>query len=272
MNIPAQPTNQGLRSFVAITFAWSWLFWLPAVLSTAGWFELPEIVAFVLGIIAVFGPSVAAFVLVYRHEGRGGVGRLWKRGWRWGAGKRWILPVLLLLPGITVLTAWLMTLRGESLQMEHAVPLAMVAPVFLLIYLFTALPEEYGWRGYALNRLQVRWNALVASIILGAVWGLWHLPLHFIQGTVQEVIPVWQFTVQAVVLAVLYTWVYNNTRGSILAVALLHAVGNISAAALPYWVSDTGRVVHFGLLAAVVIVVIVIWGPKTLVRKPEFKK
>ena len=269
MNIPAQPTNQGLRSFFAITFAWSWLFWMPAVLSTAGWFELPEVVAFVLGIIAVFGPSVAAFVLIYRHEGRSGVGRLWKRGWRWGGGKRWLLPVLLLLPGITVLTVLLMALLGEPLQMEHAVPPAMVVPVFILIYLFNALPEEYGWRGYALDRLQARWNALVSSIILGAVWGLWHLPLHFIQGTVQEVIPVWQFTAVHMVVAVLYTWVYNNTWGSVLAVTLLHAVGNISAVALPYWVSNVGRLVQFGLLAAVAIVIIVIWGPKTLVRRSE---
>ncbi len=77
----------------------------------------------------------------------------------------------------------------------------------------------------------------------------------------------WQFTAQTVVLAVFYTWVYNNTRGSVLAVALLHAVGNISAATLPYWVSDVGRLAHFGVLAATALAVSAIWGPKTLTRE-----
>jgi uncharacterized protein len=247
--------------FVAITFGWSWLFWLPAVLVTAGWLELPGIVPPVLGVIAVFGPSVAAFGLTFRWEGKQGALRLWKRGWSWRHGRRWLVPVLLLLPGVTVLTVGAMALLGEPLQMQHALPLAMVVPVFLLIYLLSALPEEYGWRGYALDRLQARWGPLVSSVVLGVIWGLWHLPLHFIAGSVQEVIPVWQFTAQTVVLAVLYTWVYNHTSGSVLAAALLHAVGNISAATLPYWVSESGRLINFAILLVAVLVVVATSSP-----------
>ena len=271
MNSGAQPASQSasrsLLPFFAITFGWSWSFWLPAVVATAGWVELPGAATSVLGVIAVFGPSVAAFGLTIRHEGRQAGLSLWQRGWSWPHGRVWLLPVLFLLPAVTLLTVGVMTLLGEPLQMEHAVPVAMMVPVFLLIYLLNALPEEYGWRGYAPDLLQARWNALLASLILGAVWGLWHLPLRFIQGSVQEVVPVWQFVAQTVVLTVLYTWVYNNTRGSVLAVALLHAVANISAATLPYWLSEVGRLAHFGVLSATALAVIAIWGPKTLTRE-----
>lgn len=203
MNTKAHRSSQSLWPFFAMTFGWSWLFWLPAVLSTAGRLDVPDAAAFALGVVAVFGPSVAAFSLLYRHEGKQGALNLWKRGWSWSAGKRWLLPVLLLLPGGTLLTVGVVTLLGEPLRMEHAVPVAMLVPVFILIYLLNALPEEYGWRGYALDRLQARWNALVSSLTLGTIWGLWHRPLHFIAGSVQEVIPVWQFTAMSVVLAVL---------------------------------------------------------------------
>jgi uncharacterized protein len=253
--------------FIAVTFAWSWLLWLPGVLATAGLIDLPAALLGALGAIAVFGPSVAAFGLTFRREGKPGVARLWQRGWDWRFGKLWWAPLLLLMPALTLLTVGLMMLAGEPLRSEHAVPLAMVVPVFLLIYLLNALPEEYGWRGFALDRLQARWNALVSSILLGALWGLWHLPLHFIQGSVQQVIPVWQYMSQTVVLAVFYTWIYNNTGRSVLAVALFHAMGNISAAVLPYWVSDVGRLVHFGLLAAVAAVIVAIWGPAKLARR-----
>lgn len=252
--------------FVAITFAWSWLLWLPQVLDSAGRLDLPGALSFTLGTLAVFGPGAAAFILVGRREGRQGARELWKRGWCCRFEKRWLIPIVLL-PVVTVAATILMLpVMGETIQWEHGAPLAMAGPVFIIIYLLNALPEEYGWRGYLLERLQERWHALAASLAVGVIWGLWHLPLHFIAGTVQEVIPIWQFVLQSVVLAVLYTWLYNNTRRSILAVALFHAVGNLTGALAPYWITDAGRFVHFGLLLLAAAAVVWIWGPKRLVR------
>lgn len=226
--------------FIAITYAWSWLFWLPAVLSTAGWFKLPAFLPSALMFGGAFGPSVAAFVLVVRREGRTGAAALWKRGWDRRFGRRW-LTVILLLPAGTSLAVLLgMGMIGEPVQWKYGLPPLMTAPVLLIIYLFNALPEEYGWRGYLLDALQARWNVLSASLVLGIIHGLWHLPLHFIAGTTQQAIPVWQFVLIVTIGAIPYTWFYNNTGGSVLAVALYHALMNLSAALVPFWITDPG--------------------------------
>jgi membrane protease YdiL (CAAX protease family) len=252
--------------YVLIAFTWSWGLNLPRVLATAYGWTMSPILWEALGYLAVFGPAVAAFGLTARIEGRAAVGALWKRGWRAGFDRRWWLPILLLWPAVSLLGVLAMRLVGEPMPWEYGLSPAMVVPVFLLIYLFGALPEEYGWRGYALGRLQSRWGALTSSLILGLIWGLWHLPLHFIAGTTQAAIPVWQYLVQTIVMTVLYTWIYDNTGGSVLAVALFHAMGNIMAATIPYYVSSSGRWINFGILLIVVILVVALWGPARLVK------
>jgi membrane protease YdiL (CAAX protease family) len=108
-------------------------------------------------------------------------------------------------------------------------------------------------------------NAIVASLSLGLIWGLWHLPLFFIEGTVQEAIPLWQFILQQMVLAVLYTWLYNNTSGSLLASILFHTFGNASAALLPqYFATDLGRWINFALLLVTTVVIGQVWGWRSL--------
>lgn len=258
--------QRNLWLFFILAFVWTWLCQLPRVLSSAGFFELPGFLFSVLGYVAMFGPAVAAFALTSANEGREGVTRLWKRGWECGFEKRWLLPILLLMPALAGLTALLMRTVGVALPGEYSLSPAMVVPVMLLIFLLNSLPEEFGWRGYALDRLQERWGALTSSLILGLLWGVWHLPLHFITGTTQQAIPVWQFIIQSVLLAVLYTWLHNNTGGSVLVAALFHTVSNISGAVVPYWTSSEGRWLSFGLLLIVATVVALVWGPDTLVR------
>jgi membrane protease YdiL (CAAX protease family) len=132
--------------------------------------------------------------------------------------------------------------------------------------------EEFGWRGYALDRMQTSRNAVVASLVLGFFWGLWHLPSFFVEGTLQAetTIPVWEFVLQQMVLAVLYTWLYNNTRGTLLVAILFHTSGNTSAALLPeYFGTEIGRWVNFALLFVTAAVVALIWGWRTLNRSQE---
>jgi membrane protease YdiL (CAAX protease family) len=145
-------------------------------------------------------------------------------------------------------------------------PWAALVPTFFIILLLNALPEEYGWRGYALGPMLNRSSAIMASLVLGLLWGLWHLPLHFIEGTVQSAIPVYQFIIQQMVLAVLYTWLFNNTRGAVSVAILFHAVANIVGAAVPYWTTDLGRWIGLAVLAAAMAVIVLIWGPQHLSR------
>jgi membrane protease YdiL (CAAX protease family) len=121
---------------------------------------------------------------------------------------------------------------GSSLDLSHVPPLYMFIPGFVVkFFLDAGLGEELGWRGFLLPRLQARHNALVSSIIVGVAWGLWHLPLFMLEGMPPYydlgqsygVLPaLFGYTVFFnVPWAILYTWLYNNTKGSLL-IAFVH--------------------------------------------------
>ncbi len=260
-----------LTRFFIITFAFSWLLWLLPVLWSTVLPDLPEIVG-LLGMFAPFGPGFAAFWLVRRAAGGEGVRGLWLRGWRLDFDKRWLIPALGLGPLVGLLSVVGVVAFGGEVGWDDGVPPAMILPVFLLIYFANALPEEYGWRGFALDPLQRRFNTLGASLVLGLIWGLWHLPLVFIEGTTQASIPFAEFVLQTMVLAVLYTWLYNNTGGSVLVAALFHASANIAGAAIPTWTTELGRWVNFMLLLVIAGAVVWRYGWRHLrigVRDPD---
>ena len=261
-------TATDLAAFFAITFGFSWLLWLLPLLRSNGIGELPEVVG-LLGMFAPFGPGVAAFWLVGRRAGREGIRNLWRRGWRAEFDKHWLLPTLGLVPLVGLVTVAIVLAFGGDIDWSVGVGPVMVVPVFVLIYLGNALPEEYGWRGFALDPLQERFSALGASLVLGLIWGLWHLPLVFIEGTTQAAIPFHEFVLQTMVLAVLYTWLHNNTGGSVLVAALFHASANITGAAVPTWTTTLGRWANFVVLLVVVAVVLWRWGPKRLARTSD---
>lgn len=243
--------------FFILSFAWMWGLNLPRVLVTFGVISLPPLVSTLLGYIAVFGPGLAAFLLTWIYQGRLGVRQLWQRGWRASFNKKWFLPALLLMPVMGLLTWLILALLQIPILWEYSLSLAMLVPIGLLIWLVGALPEEFGWRGYALGRLLERRSPLAASLILGVIWGIWHLPLHFISTATQYVIPVWQYLLLTLVLSVIYTWLYLGTKGSILIAGLFHAFGNITGAVLPYWTGNGGRWISFGLLlipAALIVI------------------
>lgn len=250
--------------FFGLTFAISWLLWLPGLLRANGFGELPEIVG-LPGMFAVLGPAIAAFILVGRESGRAGMGRLLRRAFATDFAKGWWLPTLLLLPIIGLLTAVILWLLGEH-PMAWVPPSLATALITMLIILFIGGGlEEFGWRGYALDRMQNGHNAISASLLLGLIWGLWHLPLFFMDGTVQANIPIWQFIIQQMVLAIFYTWLYNNTGGSLLISILFHTLGNSSAALLPpFFTTELGRWTNFIILLMVAGVVVIVWGWQTL--------
>lgn len=255
-----------LARFVAATFGFSWLLWLLPALSSRDIVDLPETIG-LLGLVAPFGPGFAAMWLVWGEKGGVGVQELWLRAWRIRFHKKWLIPALGLGPAVALGTLAIVTATGRAVDWGAAVPLPMTIPVFAFIYLTNALPEEYGWRGYALDPLQRRFGALGASLTLGLVWGLWHLPLVFIEGSTQATIPFPEFVSQTMLLAVVYTWLHNNTGGSVLVAALFHASANMSAAVIPTWTSQFGRWTSFGILSLVTGAIVWRAGWRRLTRR-----
>ena len=126
----------------------------------------------------------------------------------------------------------------------------LILPTLIFWLLFGPVPEEPGWRGYALDGLQARRDALSASLIVGVAWSLWHLPLFLMEGTWQaEVVGLgtqrfWLYMLTIVIEAVLYTWIYNNTDRSTLSAILFHFTGN--AFGQLFALSPRAEVVNFG--------------------------
>jgi membrane protease YdiL (CAAX protease family) len=260
--------TRNVALFFVIAYGISWLLWLPQLLLSNGILQLPGMVG-ILDMFAPFGPFIAAFWLIGRTDGLEGAKGIWKQGWRLNFKKVWLFPTLFLLPLAGLITVVIMQMVGEPVQWEYGVSGMALIPTFAIIYLFNALPEEYGWRGFTLKPLLNRYSAIVASLITGLLWGLWHLPLHFIEGTVQANIPVYQFVLQQMLLSIFYTWLYVNTQGGVLVPILFHAIGNIAGAEIPYWITNQGRWINFAVLLVFAMVIVLYWGPEYLNRAPE---
>ena len=252
-------SRKELLSFFGISFLWMWLINLFRILGSRNILTINPFLSMIMGYIAVFGPGIAAFVLTARSSGKVGIKTLWKRGWQLDFNKIWLIPTILMIPFAALLTLAILSLLDISIVWEAALPPAMVVPIGLLIWLLGAYPEEYGWRGYALPRLLEKFNPLIASLILGSVWGIWHLPLHFIPTTTQYVIPIWQYLLLTLVLSVLYTWLYLATGGNLFIASLFHASGNIAGALIPYWTSNAGRWMSFLILLIPAVVIVFRW-------------
>jgi uncharacterized protein len=102
--------------------------------------------------------------------------------------------------------------------------------------------------------------------VIGLIWGVWHFPLTALAGTTQAHIPFTQFVVSTVLLAVVLTWLYNASGGSVLVAALFHTVANLTGAYLPIWVTGAGRMIMFATWLVAVVLIVVRWGPATLAR------
>ena len=259
-----------LISFFVLAYALAWLAWSPWYLSEAGIGLLPYdggSISLYLNIAAlILGPTLSALIVTRASEGREGVRRLLGRIVLWRVGFRWYLFVLLGIPAIMLVSAVVMP--GALLSFKaSAVPSTLVLYVVAgLFFLFAGGPvfEEIGWRGFALPCLQQLHGPLIGSLILGTLWALWHLPLFLIpkwdtpHGSLLDVA---LFVVWCVALTIVFTWVFNNTRGSVLLTILAHGSVNMAGAAaydLFPTPSVTGSITGFVIGFAVVAVVIVV--------------
>jgi uncharacterized protein len=219
--------------FFIFAYAGTWLFELPYVLSEYGVGLLPyssPVLLWTSPVSVFFGPFLAAFVMTGVTEGRAGVRRFLRRFVLWRVGLGWYLFVLVGVPALFVLS--IIVLPGVLGSFQGLG--AMLPPLSLLgwfVYAFFpggALGEEPGWRGFALPRLQSLHGPLLGSLILGPLWGLWHLPLFFTPWNELTAFNVVVFVLATTCLAIMYTWVFNNTKGSVLMAILIHASFNAS--------------------------------------------
>jgi uncharacterized protein len=228
--IKALLARHPLVFFFVIAYAGTWLVELPYVLSEYGAGLLPTRSPVLLWTspVAIFaGPFLSAFVMTGVTQGREGVHRFLRRFVLWRVGLRWYLFVFVGIPVLVVLSVVVIPGVLESFQgLATLAPLSVLGIFLYVLFLGGALGEEPGWRGFALPRLQTMHGPLLGSVILGVLWGLWHLPLFWTPWNVLSAFNVVVFVLTTTCLAIMYTWVFNNTRGSVLMAILIHASFN----------------------------------------------
>jgi membrane protease YdiL (CAAX protease family) len=266
----------GLRQFVArhplvtffvLCYALSWALWIPlAVLRDA----VPGALSSLAILVGSNVPSAVAIILTAVMRGKAGTRQLLGKLLIWRVRPWWyfmlLVPTALVLISITVVAV---LFGGPTAALSGSVVAAVIAVAFMT-FPGSALGEEIGWRGFALPRLQYRRTALTASLILATLHALWHLPL-WLRGLADEPLSLYPaFVIQVIAIAVIYTWLYNGTKASLLLAVLFHAALNAPLTlvmlplgpqdvVLPFWVLS-------GLSVVAAIIVVAVFGPSQLSR------
>ena len=250
--------------YLAFSHGWTWLFWSIVIIRNVDvWNSSLSVVLFAIGGLGV---PLGGIVMSWKVAGRDGLRDLGKRiidpkrisGWWWVA-------ILFLYPAMKLTAgglAWLLGEASTSFNLEEAAGL-IAQPGNLLLFaafilLLGPLPEEIGWRGYLLDRLQLRMTPLGASIVIGLLWFAWHIPLFFMPGYFERAGGApepFQMSVGILLGSILYTWLYNNTGRSVLAAILFHFAGNFSGEML----DATDSVYQFETYITMVVVLLVLW-------------
>lgn len=260
---PQVRSARAILAFFAFTFAWTWSLWgISALLKAQA-----ETISTVLFLASAFGPGFAAVAVMLIFEGGAGLRRWlrqclrWRVGWRWYALAFFVPPVIML-----AALAFHAALGGVISTCPIGDHVLTAIAKFPLIMIFGGpLGEEFGWRGYALPALSARMGWRRASLIIGAAWALWHLPLLFMAGTPQADLPIALFVASTVGLSVVMARLSVDTGFSVLPAILLHSVINWWSMAVPI-MPKGGDTQAYSLVAGIAIVVALVAfvraGPK----------
>ena len=221
-----------LFSFFFMAYAFSWIMLIPYILSQ--WNVLPDTQLFQIFFVLnpFVGPTLSAYIMNRITEGKAGLLNMRQRLRLLNVGLHWYafillgIPIMMLL-GIIILPGVLASFQGlpSSFLITYI--------IYFIVIFFGGGPlgEEIGWRGFALPRMQARYGALRATLLLGILWTFWHLP-HFLTtaqrggpGSSSSIfyinLPIFLLLVMSI--TVIMTWVFNHTNGSIFIAILLHA-------------------------------------------------
>jgi len=233
------------------------------------WFKIPF--QGIIWFLSVANPTISALILSAIVGGMPAVKKLLQGYTRWNVGARWYLGALMLLLLPLSIALIYQALGNHAPGLTSGMTAAALLGQFIFTFFSGPFLEEGGWRGFALPRLQTRCNALVSSLILGVIWACWHIPLWYHPATSNR-IPFVPFLLLTITLTTFMTWLYNNTRGSLVIAILAHfcfnLVGGFVTGTLGLMPMNIFLMVGVPGLALVFIWVLIYFGPRYLSRKP----
>lgn len=216
--------------FIGVALGLSGLYWLLFAMRARGWLPFDP-ASDLLGAARGYTPALAAIVTALALSGREGLAALWIRVTKWRVAP-WLYALALLGPLAASLAALLGT-RLAGIDAPFA-PGAIAIPKLVIVFFFFAivdgpLGEEIGWRGFLLPKLLAHRGPIVASLIVGVVWYLWHLPLYLATGRFEMTATfLLGYLVQNVAWSFLHTWFFLRSGGSTFLAVFLHTAGNYS--------------------------------------------
>jgi uncharacterized protein len=273
-NVPFGGNKKFPWLFFGLTYGFSWAIWVPyALYGNVVDRPIPPLIA------ACSVPSLVGILLTHLTLNNGDRADFWKRVVSFKLiGLSWFIVIIGLFPLLLVLGLLTNKLFGGTFPPFQEAERTLFRPTALILYIAGniiggPLGEELGWRGFALDRLQTKWNALTASLVLGIVWAAWHLPLFFIKGTPQHSIGLgtllfWLWNVQVISFSVLIIWIYNNTHRSILSAIFMHFMLNATYGIIPkneMSISTSLFMANSLIIFVTVLIVLALWGHKTMI-------
>jgi membrane protease YdiL (CAAX protease family) len=231
--------------------------------------------------------SIAGGVMTALEDGRAGLKLMLRRLliWRVGIGY-WLFAFLFLVPAILLGSMANPLFNGDPLSFNNMRLSFEILPMFIGFFIVAGLGQELGWTGFLTPRLQARYSALTSCVIRAILGGLWHLPLFLYSrpqhpafadfpyaGWIAQkgfLVAVGALMMFLLPWSIFYGWIFNNTRGSLLLVAVLHG----SEVWVAYWMLNTGinpnnldNYWGYGAVMVVIAIIVVITtGAKNLSR------
>jgi membrane protease YdiL (CAAX protease family) len=264
--------------FFIITFAWSWILWLPLVLCGFGIIPLSKEMLSVLSIPAIgigaFGPAVGALCSLRTTKGKGAIRTYLKSflslkfGWKvWSA--------IFIALGASTTVAWIIPEFFGEARLSTLLPNYFIFPLYwLLMIFFGGGQEEIGWRGYILPLLEKRFGRWIGSGMLGLIWTFWHLPLWFIPGATQTYMKFGGFMMLMLGYSFFYSWIREASGKRPLAGMIAHGTANAFVPLFPVVVLSVNAVqVRYWIWVALTLAIgIVFLFISTLHNKAQKKE
>lgn len=251
-------------TYLIITFIFSWGLWIPEAITNNFANSAPILTQISkLSNFGAWGPLISAITTTAIYKGKSGLLNLYKNTVNFQFNKKWLIPTLFLFPTIIGLPILYLSLTNQPIPPPEAVLSIISLPIMFVIILLSSGPlqEEHGWRGVLQEELQRKINPLIASILTGLIWGLWHLPLFFIPNRgMYYNRPIWGLILSTILISILFTWIYNNTKKNLLLMMIFHTTYNLSHYIFPSIQSNASGVIYFVLLTATSLLVAIKFG------------
>jgi len=234
-----------LTAFFILAYAFAWVFTPLIAISP------------IYGLPGLFAPALAGLIVCSVTGGRAQVCEYWSKLMIWRVSLVWYLLAL----GLPILLSFLVAVLARFFGAPAGLQPAPLTPLGLVVFILV-VGEELGWRGYAQPQLEKSYSPLLAAVILGVLWGFWHLPNFFIPSLPHYEIPLPAFMIYTTALSILAAWFLKHTQGSVLIATLLHGATNTFGFLTPALDTATRWWLIAGVYGAAALLVAALYGTR----------